>query len=375
MLTHATPDAGTILAGIERWTKIESHTADRDGVNALMDVVAAECAEIGASVERIPGTGGFGDHLSVRSSWGGNGRYLLVLSHLDTVHPKGTLATDLPFRIDGDHAYGPGIYDMKGGAYIGLTAFRSLAEAGGCPLPVRILYTADEEVGSPTSQALVESAAKDAAYVLVTEPARDGGKVVTARKGVARFVMRARGRPAHSGSRHHEGRSAIREIAHQILALEAMTDYERGVTVNIGTVQGGTGSNVIPEHAEAHVDIRVPTAEDGEAMVAAVHALTAHDPDVTLTFEGGMNRPPFERLPGTATLFDKAKALAAEIGFTLEETHTGGGSDGNFTAPIAPTLDALGVDGEGAHTLHEHLFVSSLVPRMLLLRRLMETLS
>ncbi|MCB1491148.1 MAG: M20 family metallopeptidase [Rhodobiaceae bacterium] len=370
-----TPEPGEILSGIERWTRIESHTADRDGVNALMGQVASECAAIGASVERVPGRDGFGDHLSVRSPWGGDGKYILVLSHLDTVHPRGTIETDLPLHVDGDNAYGPGIYDMKGGAHIGFLAFKTLAEAGGCPLPVRVLYTGDEEVGSPTSRALIEEAVKDAAYVLVTEPARDGGKIVTSRNGVARFVMRTRGRPAHSGSRHHQGRSAIREIARQILTLEAMTDYKRGITVNIGMVKGGSGANVVPEYAEASVDIRVPTAKDGESMVARVQALTPCDPDVALTFTGGMNRPPYERLPGTAALFETAKGLAAEIGFALEETHTGGGSDGNFTAPVAPTLDGLGVDGEGAHTLHEHLFISSLVPRMLLLRRLMQTLT
>ncbi|MEM6665518.1 MAG: M20 family metallopeptidase [Pseudomonadota bacterium] len=369
------PTEDELLAGIHEWVRIESHTADPAGVNRLMDNVEARYRTLGADIERIAGVDGYGDHLSIRAPWKTQGKYILVLSHLDTVHPKGTIDGDLPVRVEGEKAFGPGIYDMKGGAFLGYSAVKSLIEEGiETDLGIRILYTADEEVGSPTSRALIEEAAKDAAHVLVTEPARNGGRVVTSRKGVARFVMTAKGQPAHSGSRHADGRSAIKEIAHQIIALEDMTDYERGITINVGQVRGGTGTNVVPGDAVAHIDLRVPSAEAGEEMVAKVLGLTPHDPDVKLTIVGGMNRPPFERLPGTAALFDHARELAAQFGLDLKDTFTGGGSDGNFTATIAPTLDALGVDGDGAHTLHEHLYVSSLVPRYRLLRRLMETL-
>lgn len=373
MSTLRTPEPQVLLAGIRRWVEIETHTADAAGVNRLMDLVESQARAFGASVERIEGRERRGDHLSVRSPWG-EGPGVLVLTHLDTVHPKGTLA-EFPFRVEGDCAFGPGIYDMKGGAYLALAALGTLCEAGETtPLPIRILFTSDEEIGSPTSRALIEEAAKDAAYVLVTEPARDGGCCVTARKGVARFVMRVHGRPAHSGTRHHEGRSAIREMARQILDIEDMTDYEAGLTLSVGTVSGGTGINVIPAYAHAEIDARLPTLEAAERLISTMRNRKPYDRDVRIEITGGLNRPPFEKNEGTAALYERARALAAEIGFDLKDVSTGGGSDGNFTAPLAPTLDALGVDGEGAHTLEEHIFVSSLVPRMLLLRRLMQTL-
>ncbi len=368
-------DAGEILAGIRRWVEIESHTADIGGVNLMMDEAEGAYRGIGARVERVPGRDGFADHLLVRSPWGDAGAPgVLVLSHLDTVHHKGTL-TRFPFRVEGDVAFGPGIYDMKGGAFIAFHALRTLARLGRTtPLPVTHLLVSDEEVGSPTSRALIQDEARRTRYVLVTEPAREGGRVVTARKGTARFSVRATGRPAHSGSRHQDGRSAIREIAHQILALEAMTDYGREVTLNVGLVRGGTGVNVIPEAAVAEVDMRVPDPAVAEEMVARVLGLRPVDPEVTLEVTGGLNRPPYEKLPEIAALFEHARALAAEIGFELLDLTTGGGSDGNFTAALAPTLDGLGVDGKGGHTEYEQLYISSLVPRATLLLRLFETL-
>ena len=196
-------------------------------------------------------------------------------------------------------------------------------------------------MGSPTSRAVIEAAARANRYVLVTEPARDGGRIVTARKGVAIFEMTATGRPSHAGVRHQDGRSAIREMARQILRLEEMTDYEREVTVNVGVVAGGTGSNVVPAECRAEIDMRVPNAEVGEEMCGArILGLAAFDPDVAIEVTGGMNRPPYEKDPGIEALFDHAKGLAAEIGFELGDVRTGGGSDGNFTAALGvPTLD------------------------------------
>ena len=184
-----------------------------------------------------------------------------------------------------------------------------------------------------------------------------------------------RGRPAHSGARHEDGRSAIEELARQILILHSFTDYARGVTVNVGTIGGGTRANVVAEEAHALVDMRVPTPAIAEEMVAKVMGLRPVGPDVAVTVTGGLNRPPYEKLPGIAALFDHAKALAAEIGFDLQDLKTGGGSDGNFTADIAPTLDGLGVDGKGGHTDYEQIYIDSIVPRARLLRRLMETLA
>ena len=368
-------DADEILDGIRTWVEAETPTDDAPAVNRLMDRVAGDFAALGAGVERVPGRGGFGDHLSVRSAWGDNdGPGVLVLCHLDTVHPIGTLAR-YPFRVEGDAAYGPGIYDMKGGAYLAYYAYRHLVRTGRTtPLPVRLLYVSDEEVGSVTSRALIEAEGRRARYVLVTEPARDGGRVVTARKGTARFRITFRGRPAHSGSRHADGRSAIRELARQVLVLEGLTDYARGVTVNVGVVRGGTRENVVPEEALALVDLRLPTLALGAELVERIRGLAPFDPDVRIEVEGGLNRPPFERSPAIAALFEHARRLAAGIGFALEDTATGGGSDGNFTAATVPTLDGLGVDGDGAHTHDERLFVSSLAPRATLLLRLFETL-
>lgn len=369
------PTPQDLIAGIARWVAIESQTADVDGVNQIMTQAALEFSAAGARVERLPGDG-VGDHLLVSSPWGGSGPGVLVLCHLDTVHPKGTLARDLPFRVEGDKAFGPGIYDMKGGAYLALAAYRAIAEAGRTtPLPIRLLYTSDEEIGSRTSRALIEREAARARYVLVTEPARDGGAIVTRRKGVARYEITTRGRPAHAGARHQDGRSAILEMARQVVAIEGMTDYGRGITLNVGQMRGGTADNVVPERCWAAVDMRVTTLADAEAMDRRLKSLTPGNPDVAIEVTGGLNRPPFEQTPAAQTLFDHAARLAAEIGFELKGIGSGGGSDGNFTAHTTPTLDGLGVDGEGAHTLHEHLYVSSLVPRLRLQQRLMETLS
>ena len=365
-------DQDELLAGIREWVEIESPTTDAAAVNRMVDKVAQDYATLGARIERTPGRDGFGDHLLVTSPWGGDGPGILVLSHLDTVHDIGTLAGPLPFRVEGDIAYGPGIYDMKGGAHLAFAAMRHLRRLGReTALPIRHLLVSEEEVGSPTSRALIEREARRARYVLVTEPAREGGQVVTARKGTARFELRIRGRAAHSGARHEDGRSAIKELARQILDLEAMTDYATGVTVNVGVIGGGTRANVVA----AEIDMRVPNPEIGDAAVARVLALKPYDPDVTMEVTGGLNRPGYEKSPGIAALFERARAIAAGIGFELRDLKTGGGSDGNFTAAMAPTLDGLGVDGQGGHTHHEQLYVSSLVPRAQLMLGLFESLA
>ena len=328
-----------------------------------------------AIAEILAGRDGLGDHLRARLPWGSDGPGILILSHVDTVHPKGTLARQ-PWRVEGDSAFGPGVYDMKGGTYLAFHAIRELVHAGRTtPLPVTHLITADEEIGSPTSRDLIIAEGSAARYVLVTEPAREGGKVVTARKGVARYTVRTLGRAAHAGARHQDGRSAIREMARLILALEELPDYERGNTANVGLVEGGTGVNVVPAECWARVDFRLPTLAAVDELTAWMGALTPFDPDVRLEIEGGLDRPPFEKNALTAALLEHARTLAAELGFELEDTASGGGSDGNFLAERVPTLDGLGVDGRGAHTDHEQLYISSLLPRAALLRRLLETLT
>jgi glutamate carboxypeptidase len=367
-------DTQAMLSELRGWVEIESPTTVPQAVNRMVDQVERAYQGTGAVLERIAGRDGFGDHLIARSSWGTANRGILVLSHLDTVHPIGFIER-LPFRIEGDVAYGPGIYDMKGGAFLAFHAFREMARLGtGGPLPLTQLFVSDEEVGSPTSRELIEREARNAKYVLVTEPAREGGKIVTARKGTARFEVRVKGQAAHSGSRHQDGRSAVRELAHQILAIEAFTDYGRGITTNVGVISGGTRANVVPEEAVAEVDMRVASPAQAEEMVARMLSLAAHEEGVAVTVTGGMNRPPYEKDERIAELFNHARTLAAKIGYTLEDLKTGGGSDGNFTAAMAATLDGLGVDGKGGHTPYEQINISSIAPRSELLYRLFETL-
>jgi glutamate carboxypeptidase len=367
-------DSDTILDGIRRWVEMETPTEAPERVNLLASLVADGYRDLPATVERIAGRDGCGDHLAVRSSWGQDAPGILVLSHLDTVHPLGFIER-LPFRIEGDSAFGPGIYDMKGGAYLAYHAFRQLcAGRERSPLGVTQLYVSDEEIGSPTSRALIEAEGRKAKYVLVTEPARDGGKVVTGRKGVARFEVFIKGVPAHSGSRPQDGRSAIRELGNIIQTLEAMNDPKRGVTVNVGVVKGGTRSNVIAEEAYAEVDMRVPSIADSDELVPKILNLTSRTDGVSVKVTGGLNRPPYEKGNAGAALFEHARTLATELGIDLVDTATGGGSDGNFTAPHTATLDGLGVDGQGAHTHYEQLYISSIEPRARLLHRLYQTL-
>ncbi|MBR1210501.1 M20 family metallopeptidase [Bradyrhizobium sp. JYMT SZCCT0180] len=373
--TTANPfDSSSILDGIRRWVEIETPTEVPAQVNKLADLVTDGYRDLPATVERIAGKDGCGDHLVARSSWGQDAPGILVLSHLDTVHPLGFIER-LPFKIEGDSAFGPGIYDMKGGAYLAYHAFRQIcADSARSPLGITQMFVSDEEIGSPTSRALIETEGRKAKYVLVTEPARDGGKIVTGRKGVARFEVFIKGVPSHAGTRPEDGRSAIRELGNVIQALEAMNDLKRGVSVNVGVVRGGTKPNVIAEEAYAEVDMRVPSIADSEELVPRILGLKSRTEGVSVTVTGALNRPPYEKGNAGAALFEHAKTLAAEIGFDLVDTFTGGGSDGNFTAPHTATLDGLGVDGKGAHTHYEQMYISSIEPRARLLHRLYQTL-
>jgi glutamate carboxypeptidase len=367
-------DTAEILDGIRRWVEIETPTDAPVEVNKLGELIAKGYDDLPVDVERVAGRDGCGDHLVVRSAWGQDAPGILVLSHHDTVHPLGFIKR-LPFKVDGDRAFGPGIYDMKGGAYLAYHAFRQICALGARPpLGITQLYVSDEEIGSPTSRALIEAEGRKAKYVLVTEPARDGGKIVTGRKGVARFEVFLKGVPSHAGTRPEDGRSAIRELGNVIQALEALNDIKRGISVNVGVVRGGTRPNVIAEEAYAEVDMRVPTLKDAEELVPKILGLKSRTEGVSVKVTGELNRPPYEKSNAGAALLEHAKGLAAELGFDLVDTSTGGGSDGNFTAPHTATLDGLGVDGEGAHTNFEQLYISSIEPRARLLHRLFQTL-
>ncbi len=373
-------DPKEVLEGIVEWISIESPSHDANAVNVMVDKVEGQFRDLGLKLQRIPGRDGFGDILEAKTprEWSeADGKGILILAHLDTVHPIGTIEKELKVRQEGDSVFGPGIYDMKAGGYIAYYALRHLLRQGKMTkLPVTFMFIPEEEVGSPTSRARIEEAARGHKYALVMEPGRDGDRVVTARKGVGRFVMTIKGQAAHAGGRHQDGRSAILEMARQIVRIESKTDYSRGITVNVGLVKGGTGVNVISAECVAEIDLRVPDNRIAEEMVHWFLNLEPIGKDVEVTIEGGMNRPPYRKDAGIASLFEKAQAIYREIGKELKDVPlTGGGSDGNFTAALGiPTLDGLGADGKGAHAAYEQIYFSSLMPRTYLCARLLETL-
>jgi glutamate carboxypeptidase len=328
---------------------------------------------------RHPGRDGFGDAVIARfpgaaSAAGTPG--VLVLAHLDTVHPVGTLATALPFRREDGRVYGPGIYDMKGGAFCALYALRQvLARDGATPLPVTFFFVPDEEFGSPSSRDLIEAEARSHRYVLVPEPAQEGGDLITGRWAFQRFGLRARGRRAHAGARLTNGRSAVREIAEQIIAIEGMSDPAHDVTLSAGVVHGGTFVNVVPAECRAEVLAVTPTKESFAGVRERMLALRSSTPDVGLEVTAGPVRPLFAPTAAGLALYEHALACAREIGFAPGHGTVGGGSDGNFTGALGiPTLDGLGVCGDGFHTDTEHVEVDSLVPRARLLSGLLRTL-
>lgn len=369
-------DGEELLEEILNWVDIESPSHDADAVNLMVDHVQKALHLLGLDIERTPGRDGFGDILTARTPWGGNGPGILVISHLDTVHNIGTKEKQLKIRREGDKVYGPGIYDMKAGAYIALYAMRHLIRSGDkTPLPVTFMYIPEEEVGSPTSRDKIVDLAKKSKYVLVTEPAREGGKIVTARNGRLQFTVKVTGRPSHAGSRHMDGRSAIKEMAKQILHMEELTDYERSRTCSVGTISGGTIPNVIPFECEVTVDVRVPDVKAQQEILTFFKELKPFDTDCELEVIGGIDRPPYDKNNAIKELFQHARGIAKEIGFDLEDMKTGGGSDGNFTGALGiPTLDGLGADGQGAHTHDEFIYYSSLEERAKLMLGLFRTL-
>ncbi len=365
-----------LIEELKRWVEMETPTSNAEAVNRLADRVEALGRQAGFEIERLPGTLGLGDILAVRSPRpaGSNEKTLLVLAHLDTVHAEGVIRKQLPLRQEGDKLYGPGIYDMKSGALMALEAMK-LAVKQSSHMPIDLIFVPDEETGSLSSRVFMEDAARKAGYALVVEPARDGGKIVVARKGVAMYDVTLHGRAAHAGVRPQAGRSAIRAAARLVLELEALNDMERGITVTVGTIEGGTGRNTVPAECRLQVDVRVPNEVIGKEVRGKIEAMVPVDPDITFEIVGQMNRPPFAQSEEGRRLFDVAADIALGLGIKLEGMATGGGSDGNFTAALGvPTLDGLGADGAGAHTFDEHIFLSSIAPRTALLANLMMSL-
>ena len=363
-----TPDRAAMLAALERLVGAESPSPDKARCDACADEVAALFAQrAGAHVTRHQRSER-GDHLEIRV--GAGTKPILLLCHHDTVWPAGTIAR-LPFRVDGNRVTGPGGYDMKAGIVEAAFAL----EGARLARPVIVLSTSDEEIGSNSSRALIEERAREAEAVLVLEPAASGGALKTARKGIADFILEVDGRAAHAGVEPEKGVSAIEEMARQVLALKALADPSRGTTINVGVLTAGTRPNVVPAHARAEIDIRFSSAAEAERIVEAVRALLPVAEGARLRIDGGLDRPPMERGPGTVRLAALAQRLARDLGFKLDETSTGGGSDGNLTAAIGiPTLDGLGPDGGGAHADSEHLLITSWLQRTELLGRLLEAL-
>ncbi|MFL5217226.1 MAG: M20/M25/M40 family metallo-hydrolase [Microvirga sp.] len=368
-------DADAMLAGLRPWIECESPTYDAAAVNRMMDLAARDLALMGARIERIPGRMGFGDCVRARFPHPKEDEPgVLVMGHMDTVHPVGTLAA-LPFRRDGERCYGPAICDMKGGNYVALEAIRQLARAGiETPLPVTVLFTPDEEVGTPSTRDVVEAEAARHRFVLVPEPATAEAGVVTGRYAIARFNLETLGRPSHAGARLAEGRSAIRAMARRIIEIEAMTSDD--CTFSVGVVHGGQWVNCVATTCRAEALSMAKRQADLDRGVERMLALTGTADDVAFTVTRGVTRPVWEPDAASLALYETARGIAKALGFDIPHKSAGGGSDGNFTGAMGiPTLDGLGVQGAGYHTLDEHILVDSLVQRGRLMAGLLATLS
>ncbi|HYN08442.1 MAG TPA: M20 family metallopeptidase [Vicinamibacterales bacterium] len=351
----------------------ESPSTDRTALERCAGVLASRLADAGASVERVD-AGASAAH--ILADWAGGGPPVLLVGHFDTVWPVGQLAR-MPLEEKDGKLFGPGVLDMKAGLAIGITAARLLvSEVPAASRPrVRLLATTDEEIGSATSRAAIETLARESAAVLVLEPALPGGAVKTARKGVGEFELVVDGISSHAGADPGAGASAVHELARQITAIAGLSDPGRGLTVNVGVVEGGTRSNVVAERARAWIDVRIARIEDAAHIEHALAALRPADARVKLTVTGRINRPPMERTAGVARLYDMAKDVARGMGRALAEGATGGASDGNFTAALGiPTLDGLGAVGDGPHALHEHVVIKELAPRTALVAGLLARL-
>ena len=374
LLRSADIDGAPLMQGIIDWVEMETPSERPDLIDRLLDHVEASFAKLPVDIRRIPGRDGCGGQLVLTyAPAGAEGKPALAMGHIDTVWAVGTLR-ERPVRREDDRLYGPGIFDMKAGSYLATETLRRIAEADLVPpRPITVFLNSDEEIGSPTSRVTIEELAKGSAFVLVPEPAFETpGTVITARKGWARFSITAHGRSSHAGGNLRDGRSAVREIARQILDIEALNDMEKKATFNVGTVKGGTLLNVVPAEAKIEIDMRAEDMETAERLVAEMLARRPFDPDIAIEVEGGLNRPTFERSAKVAKLYEATRALAGELGLPMAETSRGGVSDGNFAAALGlPVLDGLGCNGAGAHAVHEHILVSTIVPRHALMHGMM----
>ena len=368
--------SGQMVQTIRQLVETESPSDNKGAVDRLGTLLAGRFEGLGghAKFHRVAN---FGDHLQVDFAAASSRKPVLLLGHLDTVYPTGTLA-NMPCRVADGRLSGPGAFDMKSGIALMLHAIEGLRawHEDILPRPVTVLLASDEEVGSDTSRLITENLARKSAAVLVLEPSHGPkGAVKTARKGVGEYVLKVTGKAAHSGLDFEKGQSAILELARQIVAIQKLIDLKRGLTLNVGTIQGGTRVNVIPAEATAVLDVRVARNQDAAGIDRKLRSLKPWNRKCKLEISGGINRPPMERTPGVAALYKKASDIAKQLGWKLEEAAVGGGSDGNFTAALGvPTLDGLGGVGEGAHASHESILISELPKRAALLAELIASI-
>jgi glutamate carboxypeptidase len=361
-----------LIQTIRSFVEIESPSDNKPAADRMGAFLAGTFEAIGgkATLHRAVD---YGDNLQIDFPGDDKQKPVLLLGHFDTVYPLGTLA-NMSWRIEKNRMYGPGVLDMKSGLALMLYAVEALKTwHGKLPRPVTVFLVSDEEVGSYSSREITMSLARQSAAVLVLEPAAGRGAVKTARKGVGEYFLTARGISSHAGLDPGKGHSAIVELAHQITALWKLNNLKQGVSVNPGVLRGGTRTNVVAAEAVVEIDVRIKSAKQAAGLDRKLRALKPHDRHCKLTVEGGINRMPMERTPGVAALYEKAKGIAHQINWKLGEAAVGGGSDGNFTAGIGiPTLDGMGAVGEGAHAVHEHVVISELPRRALLLAGMIE---
>ncbi|MFM1652079.1 M20 family metallopeptidase [Brevibacillus sp. B_LB10_24] len=371
ILSYLQENQQHILADLETVVKAESPSNVKEQVDRCGTVLQSLFqSRLGVDDEVIPQTK-TGNHL--RFAYGEGDSQILITTHFDTVWDVGRLN----YRVEGNKAYGPGIFDMKGGIIQSLWALKACRDLG-IPLKHKVVFlcTSDEEIGSGTSRELIEQEALKSRAVLVPEPAvAETGALKTARKGVGNFTIKLKGRASHAGNHHEDGISAVDEMARQILFLHSLTDYSKGTTLNVGIAHGGNRVNVVAEQAELHVDLRVTSLAEAERISSLVTAAKPHREGIIMTVEGGIERPPMERTEGTERLFNLAQEAAKELGFALTETAVGGGSDGNFTSALGiPTLDGLGAVGDGPHAEYEHVLIDQLPVRAALFAKLLTRL-
>ncbi|ASS76198.1 peptidase M20 [Tumebacillus algifaecis] len=361
-----------VLAELQTYVEMETPSHEKARIDLLGAVIAERFAALGCTVEKIAQPAQ-GDQL--RISYGTGDEQILVLGHFDTVKDVGTLATE-PWRIEDGKAYGPGTYDMKSGIVFSYFALKAMIEHGIEPQKKLVFFwNTDEEIGSPSGSAPIVEEAKKSALALVIEPCYGDGYLKTSRKGGGVFTVRAKGRAAHAGNEHQSGINAVWELAHQILTIQGWTDYEAGTTLSVGKIIGGTTFNVVPEHAEMVVDVRVQTAAESERVTKLFAELKPVLPGAELHVSGEIDKFPMERTSGTERLYLHAQEQAKLEGFALKEIGVGGVSDGNVAALAGiPILDGLGPVGDGAHAPHEHITVAEIPRRIALLLRLFSTL-